>query len=125
MMLPEPKLVDMDTGEVRKDRRTGVTVYTVGVCAMRGRDSSVIQVSVVGEPHGLMLGAPVELVELEAAPWDRDGRSGVAWRAGAVNPANPGNPSNPSGRRPAGATAGPATASGAGGAGSARPGEAG
>src|SRR5689334_23259813 len=81
VMLPEPKLVDMDTGEVRKDRRTGQTVFTVGVCAMRGRDSSVIQVSVVGEPAGLMLGASLELAELEATPWDRDGRSGVAWRA--------------------------------------------
>ena len=86
VMLPEPKLVDIETGEVRKDRRSGQTVYVVGVCAMRGRDSSVIQVSVVGEPAGLVLGGPVQVNELEASPWDRDGRSGVAWRASAVTP---------------------------------------
>jgi hypothetical protein len=87
VMAPEAKLVDLDTGEVKKDRRSGQTVWTVGVCAMRGRDSSVIQVAVVGEPAGLGVGMPVRVVELEAAPWERDGRSGIAWRAQAILPA--------------------------------------
>lgn len=88
VMAPEAKLVDLDTGEVKKDRRSGQTVWTVGVCAMRGRDSSVIQIAVVGEPAGLGVGMPVRVLDLEAAPWERDGRSGIAWRAQAVVPAS-------------------------------------
>jgi hypothetical protein len=87
VMEPEAKLVDIETGEVKKDRRSGETVWTVGLVAMRGRDSSVIQVAVVGEPRGLTLGAPMRVVDLEASPWERDGRSGIAWRAAQVLPA--------------------------------------
>ncbi len=51
-MAPEAKVIDTSTGEVRKDRQTGETVYSVGVVTIRGRDSSVIQVALVvrGEP---------------------------------------------------------------------------
>ena len=90
VMAPEAKLVDIDTGEVKKDRRSGQPMWTVGVCAMRGRDSSVIQVTVVGEPSGLGVGIPVRVVGLEASPWERDGRSGIAWRAEKILPAGPG-----------------------------------
>jgi hypothetical protein len=83
----EPRLVDAVTGEVRRDRQSGRTVYSVGLCGLRGRDSSVVQVSVVGEPVGLVVGAPVVPVGLEASPWERDGRSGVAWRAAQIRPA--------------------------------------
>ncbi|NLT56599.1 MAG: hypothetical protein GXX79_18955 [Actinomycetales bacterium] len=84
VMAPEPKLVDVKTGEVKRDQATGQTVWTVGVCALRGRDSSVIQISVVGEPRGLSVGMPLRVVDLEATPWEREGRSGIAWRAGQV-----------------------------------------
>ncbi len=57
VMLPEPRVANSDTGELRKDRETGQTMYSVGVCAIQGRNSSVIQVTVVGEPQGLTLGA--------------------------------------------------------------------
>jgi hypothetical protein len=83
----EPRLVDAVSGEVRRDRQSGRTVYSVGLCGLRGRDSSVVQVSVVGEPVGLVVGAPVVPVGLEASPWERDGRSGVAWRAAQLHPA--------------------------------------
>lgn len=87
VMAPEAKVIDTSTGEVRKDRQTGATVFTVGVVAIRGRDSSVIQVAVVGEPSGVVVGTAVRLVDLEAVPWERDGRSGVAWRAASIVPA--------------------------------------
>ena len=90
VMVPVPKVVDAATGEVRTDRRTGLTVYTVGVCAMRGKDSAVIQVSVPGEPVGLRLGAPVEVTDLEASPWSHEGRSGLTWRATSVTAAGAG-----------------------------------
>lgn len=107
---PEAKLVDPDTGEVKKDRRSGQPVWTVGVCAMRGRDSSVIQVAVVGEPTGLGVGIPVRVVDLEAVPWDREGRSGVAWRAERVLPAGPGLMPAPTTTASGPAAAGPGTA---------------
>jgi hypothetical protein len=112
VMLPEPRVANLETGELRKDRETGKTMYQVGVCAIQGRNSSVIQVTVVGEPQGLTLGAPVRVVDLEATPWDRDGRSGVAWRASALGPVQA-----PAGGRPTGA---PAAGPGAGARGDAR-----
>jgi hypothetical protein len=132
-MLPEPRIANPATGEVRKDRATNETVYQVGLVAMRGRDSSVIQVSVVGEPKGLTVGMQVRPVELEGSPWDVEGRSGVAWRASAVVPAGAGT-GGPSGS-PAGAAApdsAPAlgrraagsTAAGAGSGGAVRSGDA-
>ena len=98
---PEPRLVDATTGEVRQDRATGQTVWSVGLCAMRGKDSAVIQVSVVGEPKGITVGMPVRVVDLEAAPWEREGRWGIAWRVGQILPAAaPGAPApGGSGRR--------------------------
>jgi len=102
---PEPKVANLDTGEVRKDRASGQTVFVVGVVAMRGRDSSVIQVQVPGEPKGLGIGTALRLVGLEGAPWDRDGRSGVSFRATAVLPVEIGGPEQ--GRRPVGAPPAP------------------
>jgi hypothetical protein len=101
VMAPEAKVIDMGTGEVRKDRKTGATVFTVGVVAIRGRDSSVIQIAVVGEPSGVGVGMAVRVVDLEASPWERDGRSGIAWRAASVVPVT-------------GPAAGPAVRSGSG-----------
>jgi hypothetical protein len=100
VMAPEAKVANLDTGEVRKDRATGKTVYEVALVAMRGRDSSVIRVAIVGEPVGITLGASVRVTDLEAVPWDRDGRSGVSWRAGAIVPLES-VPGASSGRRPA------------------------
>ncbi|WP_443669982.1 SCO3933 family regulatory protein [Kineosporia corallincola] len=115
VMLPEPRVANPDTGELRKDRESGQTMYQVGVCAIQGRNSSVIQVTVVGEPQGLTLGAPVKVVDLQATPWDRDGRSGVAWRASALAPLQ----APTGGRATAGAPGSPA-GSGAAGRGEAR-----
>jgi hypothetical protein len=83
---PEPKVANLDTGEVRKDRASGQTMFVIGIVAMRGRDSSVIQVQVPGEPKGLSVGTALRLTGLEGAPWERDGRSGVSFRAVAVTP---------------------------------------
>jgi hypothetical protein len=118
-------VVDIETGEVRKDRVTGQTVFVVGICAMRGRDSSVIQVSVVGAPRGLRLGWPVRVVDLEAVPWERDGRSGVAWRAAsieaqqaAVPTSTTGAAANPSAVGTGATATGSGSSSGSGAAGS-------
>lgn len=122
-MLPEPRIGNLATGEVRKDRATGETVYQVGVVAMRGRDSSVLQVSVVGEPKGLGVGMQVRVVDLEGSPWEVEGRSGVAWRAGSVTPMPPGGPVSDSGPSVARRLAGPGGPSAPGSGPSPRAGE--
>jgi len=104
------------TGEVRTDTASGLPVFVVGVVAIRGRDSSVIQIAVPGEPQNLIVGTAVRLVGLEAVPWDVEGRSGVSFRAGAVLPVEVPSPEPVAGpgRRPPGA---PGTGPGRGGEG--------
>ena len=90
---------DMVTGEVRTDRTSGLPLYLVGVLVKVAgeRRAYVLDVQVPGEPAGLVEGRPVTLEGLEAAPWERDGRSGVVYRAKAVRPGGPGAPAAPSG----------------------------
>lgn len=101
---PEPK-GNARTGEMKTDLATGLPVYQVGVVAIRGRDSSVIQVAVPGEPNGLMVGTALQLVGLEAVPWEVDGRSGITFRASAIMAVTPdAGPSASAGRRPGAAS---------------------
>lgn len=79
---------DINTGEVRTDRASGLPLFLVGVLVkVEGeRRAYVLDVQVPGEPAGLVEGQPVTVEGLEAAPWERDGRSGVVYRASAVQP---------------------------------------
>jgi hypothetical protein len=79
---------DINTGEVRTDRASGLPLFLVGVLVkVEGeRRAYVLDVQVPGEPAGLVEGQPVTVEGLEAAPWERDGRSGVVYRAKAVRP---------------------------------------
>ena len=83
--LPEVR-ADPDTGEARVDRRTGQPLYLVGVAVkVEGeRAAYVLDVQVPGEPAGLVVGQPVVVEQLEAMPWERDGRSGVVFRAARI-----------------------------------------
>jgi hypothetical protein len=85
---------DFTTGEVRTDRETGKPLYLVGVLVkvVGDRRASVLDVEVPGEPSGLVEGEPVVLDGLEARPWEREGRSGVSYRAGSITPARPTTP---------------------------------
>jgi hypothetical protein len=81
---------DFTTGEVRTDRRTGEEIYNVGVFArvQAGErdsvDACVITVQVLGRPEGLVEDLPVTVIGLTATPWDRDGRSGITFRADRI-----------------------------------------
>jgi hypothetical protein len=100
---PEPMLEYQST-EPRKDRDSGLPLYLVGV-TVRNKDARkawVIDVQVPGEPVGITEGTIVKLSDLSASPWDRDGRSGVTYRASAISPAN--------GPAPTPAPAGPSAA---------------
>jgi len=87
---------DINTGEVRTDRTTGKPLFLVGVLVkVEGeRRAYVLDVQVPGEPAGLVEGQPVTVEGLEAAPWERDGRSGVVYRATAIKPEGPASASS-------------------------------
>jgi len=82
--LPEVR-TDIHTGEVRVDQ-AGQPLYLVGVLVkVTGeRRAYVLDVQVPGEPTDLVEGQPVVVEGLEAAPWERDGRAGVVYRATAI-----------------------------------------
>jgi hypothetical protein len=83
---PTPKLADRETGEVKKDRASGQTLYQVGVCAMANAQAEVITVTVAGEPKGVVRGIPLQVRDLTASTWEVDGRHGVSFRAAAIAP---------------------------------------
>lgn len=82
---PEAR-VNPETGEVRTDRRTGLPTFVVGVAVKvaGSRKAYVLDVQVSGEPVGVVEGAPVRVFDLEAVPWEIDGRNGVSYQASAV-----------------------------------------
>lgn len=85
--LPEAR-TDIHTGEARTDLATGQPLYLVGILVKVAgeRRAYVLDVQVPGEPTGLVEGRPVVVEGLEAAPWERDGRAGVVYRATAIRP---------------------------------------
>ena len=89
---PEPN-TDRTTGEIKKDRATGQDQYLVGVLVTyrdpedsAARPESVVLTVQVPKPGavGLVEGQRVKVYDLIARPWDREGRSGVTYRASAV-----------------------------------------
>jgi hypothetical protein len=98
---------DINTGEVRTDRASGLPLFLVGVLVkVEGeRRAYVLDVQVPGEPAGLVEGQPVTIDSLEAAPWDRDGRSGVVYRATAIRPGPASPAASPVASSPGAATA--------------------
>lgn len=88
-LLPAP-YADRETGEARKDRESGLPLYIVGVNVSNpgSREAYSLMIQVPGEPVGLAENQVVRVFDLTASPWDRDGRSGVTYRASAIAPAN-------------------------------------
>jgi hypothetical protein len=88
-LLPAP-YADRETGEARRDRESGLPLYLVGVNVSNpvAREAYSLMVQVPGEPVGLAENQVVRVFDLTASPWDRDGRSGVTYRASAIAPAD-------------------------------------
>ena len=90
---PRPKLVSMETGEVKQDKE-GNTVFTVGLSAADVETGRVelMNVSISGDP-GVSVGQVVQPLGLTAIPWEqrRGGelRWGIAFRASSIHPAAP------------------------------------
>ncbi|MFJ2191545.1 hypothetical protein ACIOJE_27045 [Kitasatospora sp. NPDC087861] len=69
---------------MRKDRE-GQTVYTVGVAVRQdGRRASIIEISVSGEPIGIVEGVGVAVTGLTAFSWAMGDRHGLSFRADAI-----------------------------------------
>src|SRR3954447_12213764 len=85
----EPK-VDITTGRIKTDRITGQELYTIQLMALDEKGGEVITVTIVGSAREIPVMTPVSVVELEAIPWNNNGRSGVAYRAASVIPINAG-----------------------------------
>jgi hypothetical protein len=85
----EPKL-DITTGRIKTDRTTGQELYTIQLMALDDRGGEVITVTVAGAVREIPVMTPVSVVELEAIPWNNNGRNGVAFRAASVTPVNAG-----------------------------------
>lgn len=88
---PRPRLVSVDTGEVKTDRN-GQTVYQVGLSAAdaNGR-AELVNVSVSGEPQ-IRVGQVANLAGLVGFTWEqtRNGQTrwGVAYRADSITAAS-------------------------------------
>ena len=83
---PDPVL-EFGTQEARTDEN-GVPLYAVRVVAIGDDAPEMLTVKVPGEPQGVVLGLIVELRELTAQPWTIGDKSGVAFRATAVEAAS-------------------------------------
>jgi hypothetical protein len=81
----EPK-TDAITGVARADT-DGVPLWVVSVAVRpEGRKGALIEVSVSGEPKGLLVGGHVALHNLEAFWWEMNGRAGLTFRADSITP---------------------------------------
>jgi hypothetical protein len=110
-LLPAP-YTDRESGDVRKDRDSGLPLYLIGVNISNpdAREAYSLMIQVAGEPAALELNQVVKVYDLTASPWDRDGRSGVTYRASAITPASasapapagPASPETPAARRTGG-----------------------
>jgi hypothetical protein len=85
----EPVL-DFETKQPKADRTTGAMLAQVQLIAFfkdhQGRPRSEIISVKLPDPTPVPAGTPVRLVELVANPWSQNGRSGVAYRATAIEP---------------------------------------
>ena len=80
--------MDQTANVQRRDKVTGLPMWTVQLVAMDEGGAEVINVTVVApEAPKLSVGQPVVPVSLEAIPWAQNGKNGVAFRAAELKPA--------------------------------------
>ncbi|WP_246053302.1 hypothetical protein [Actinocorallia herbida] len=91
MAPPRPKLLSMETGEVKQDKE-GNTVFTVGLSVADNESGRVelVNVAVSGDP-GLSIGQIVTPVRLVGFPWEQHINGvlkwGIAFKADRIVPA--------------------------------------
>ena len=81
----EPK-TEFGGSQQKVDRRTKQPEWVVEVLAMDPERGEVIRVTVTGEQPKVSQGQPVRFEDLEAIPWNNNGKNGVAYRAASIQP---------------------------------------
>ena len=81
---PKPKN-DME-GRQRQDRVTGTPLFTTQLVKVDEEGAEIVAVTTPGAPQ-FAQGAEVRPVSLVAIPWQQGQRSGVAFKADAIEPA--------------------------------------
>lgn len=81
----EPK-TELGNQRQKTDRATGLPQWSVGLIAMDETGGEVIRVTVAGDQPKVAQGQPVAVRDLEAIPWQNNGKSGVAFRAASIMP---------------------------------------
>jgi hypothetical protein len=81
---PKPKN-DME-GRQRTDRMTGTPLFVTQLVKIDEEGAEVVAVTTPGAPK-VAQGAEVRPVSLVAIPWQQGQRSGVAFKADAIEPA--------------------------------------
>jgi hypothetical protein len=66
----------------------GEVLWGMQVVALGNGEAAVVKVSVPGDPH-VTEGEMVQVDELTAQVWERDGKSGVSFRATAIQSLKP------------------------------------
>lgn len=79
------QVIDFETRQPRADAN-GEPIYGVDVVAFGTEAPQIWPVKVSGQPRGVAVGQQIKITGLVATPWSRDGRSGIAFRAGAIAP---------------------------------------
>src|SRR6266849_5571273 len=82
----EPK-TEFGGTQQKVDKQTKQPEWVVEVLAMDPERGEVIRVTVTGDQPKVSQGQPVRFEDLEAIPWNNNGRNGVAYRAASIQPA--------------------------------------
>ncbi len=82
----EPK-TEFGGTQQKMNRASKLPEWVVEVLVMDSERGEVIRVTVTGDQPKVSQGQPVRFEELEAIPWNNNGRNGVAYRAAAIHPA--------------------------------------
>ena len=81
----EPK-TEFGSGQQKMNRATNQPEWVVEVLAMDTERGEVIRVTVTGDQPKLTQGQTVRFEDLEAFPWNNNGKDGVAYRAASIQP---------------------------------------
>ncbi|HEU5003446.1 MAG TPA: hypothetical protein VFW71_11805 [Actinomycetota bacterium] len=87
--LPPEPVVEYENRNQPKVDRDGEPVFSMELIAMGAKGSQIFGVKFSGTPAaGLKQGMPVRVAELEVSDWAIDGRHGLSFRAGRIEPLN-------------------------------------
>jgi hypothetical protein len=81
----EPK-TEFGSGQQKMNRTSKLPEWVVEVLAQDPERGEVIRVTVTGDQPKVSQGQSIRFEDLEAFPWNNNGREGVAYRAASIQP---------------------------------------